>query len=584
VAQVTQAPAGTDSIEKQLNADLGNFFKSFEKSTAGINSSNFDTSHFYLSEMKRYYNSYQDNLVMLDKPGSEYQAMDPDLANIINITGAIVYDAENNYYYYKIIQIFRARSDSKNLSVYLQPFLDDASDSSRQYTNIQSNVSLIKSPATGLGVGTGILDQGVGNIYNYNFKVLSFLQNPDKAGLEAGYSVYDGYGIDGYQQVYDYLADTGQVITAVLAGYIEPVNRVSTKITVNVSDLSPHYNEVIAVYGVLTGNNSTPIGDGRVALSFNNATYTTRTNESGAYLFNLSINGTINFNTYDISTSYRGNISNDGTFLMSSQSQKLGIKVLIENVYLTMNCPQQTFMIGDKMVLYGNLSAENGVPIADANVSVFMQMQDPAAGSVSESIIVHGFTDVNGDYLINYTVPDNSKMGERIIFTAYTWPNSRFINATNSSRVQVFVNAAEPLFVYDSIPFIYFADDLIGIRGRLVTPNGYNISGQDVSASLSGNKIDGDVTGENGVFKLSLVVAPGGSPGIKTVAVTTPGNGVSVLGNSATVGSIIILPYDKTISLLLMAVTVLSLFSAAIILSSLYSRRRRVRPDRKWKR
>jgi hypothetical protein len=209
-----------------------------------------------------------------------------------------------------------------------------------------------------------------------------------------------------------------------------------------------------------------------------------------------------------------------------------------------------------------------------------MEELDPGTSTLISRVIGSDITDDNGFYEISYSIPDDIDRRDRTIYNVYTWPSTDLVNAINSSRISLNLVPTKPSFAYSPLPLIYFSDDILGIRGRLVMPNGHNISGQNVLASLSGIALDDDITDGDGVFLLSEVVAPGDRTGIKTISLSTPGNGETVLENGATAVTVIVLPYNRTIVLLALSVGVLSVIALAIAISMIFScRKRRAVPD-----
>lgn len=556
------------NINTQLNFDIDHMLGAFENATIGIDSSDQDRAIYNLWVMGWYYSDYQKNLAILNDNSSDYNAVDRYFSNAMNTTVLIILESEDSYYNYKVLKIYEAYNDSGNRDTYALKLTNSSANLDSLTDDIYTNVSFMKRYLGNIGYSTSPMDKGIANLRHHNQMVELSAVDPT-VGLEKNYAPYDGLGVDGYQEIFNYYSNKDEDLPESLEKLIIPSIRVPLNITLNISQETACYEDTVVLYGTLTTTDAKPLSNRKVYCIFNDEYVSNTTDKNGDYRIMLMIDNFTQMGTHNISV-YSGPYLTKDTFLEKSWSNQRTLTMLQENVSLSIHFPQQMYTIGDNVHINGTATTSNGTPIKGADIQVMIQDQEQKDTS-GGFVIGNNTTDLNGSYNITYRIPESNSASNYSLYAQFTPMPNTVLCATTSDRVQLPVTIVEQFFVLNNINIIYFKDDIIGIKGRIVTSKGQNISGSEVHASLSDIPFDEDITDSDGEFTASYVVTSGDTPGLKSLTLWMHEN-ESVKSDMTSVRNIIVIPYDKTMVMLVLSAILLSVPLLAAGSSSLWQR------------
>lgn len=188
----------------------------------------------------------------------------------------------------------------------------------------------------------------------------------------------------------------------------------------------PYYQngEIIRVYGRLT-TAGTPVPNSQISLEIQDPKLSSiiamvvETNASGDYALDFRLSGEALLGTYSVyaTCNYGGTMASNNTSFELRSASVLAV---------TVNTNGTSFMVGDGIRILGTVTLDGG-PAPQAQVAV--EILDPNNDSISVRVLQ---TDANANYSLNFTVPDNSKIGN------YTIHVSASYNGLNAVAVRTF--------------------------------------------------------------------------------------------------------------------------------------------------
>jgi hypothetical protein len=442
----TATPSRSQAVDDQMSALLENMMANMDDLSAAVEGGNFTAARASYATFYSSFTKYNGLLWQLNLSESDYRSI-ADQMNFTNDQARAIVDAAEAYDL-SSTQYGRALAggDTANASAYAARARDSYANISSSYGGLRNNATLLGRVLTGRGLDTGHLESSIGSLdrlmvqYNMTYRNLSIAENgprlslmEDQVNLSVGDEVLfratlkdaNGTQIYGGKVVVYVDSDLAGFFVTDMVGqgsirYIVPINvsgdhplahaeyvpssgpiAVSNYVDLYIRDLpatvtlgldrdSVSFGDTVNVTGELTAGGQ-PMPYRPIEISLNGSPIAdVHTGEDGSYSYVLPIGPSTPAGLFIVNASYG---RKPGDLLLNSSSDDKALSVYARATRLTMNAPGA---MGPGFT--GSLTTEDGLPVAGANVTVYI---DGAAAGM-------GMTDASGGYRVAAVVPQNA--------------------------------------------------------------------------------------------------------------------------------------------------------------------------------
>lgn len=602
-------PSRSQPVDDQMASLLEKMMANLDDISAAVEGGNFTSARASYSTFFSSFTKYNDLMWQLNLSESDYRSIADQMNFTNDQTRAIIDEAEA----YKIgstqyDQAF-ASGDPANASSYAARARDSYANISSSYGGLRQNATLLGRVLMDRDLDTGHLDSSIGSLdrlmvqYNMTYRNLSIATNGPELSLNAvrsnisvgddvifravlkdvnGTPMYGGkvmVYVDGSPAGF-FMAD---IVGEGSVRYVVPINVsgnhvlvhaeyvpssgpivVSNYVYLYIQDLpatlmvdldrdNASFGDTVNVTGGLIAGGQ-PMPYRPIEISFNGSHIANvHTDKYGSYSYALLIGPSTPAGPYIVNAAYHQ--KPDDLLLNSSSSDKT-LSIYARATRLTMNAPD-ALSPGDVAGLTGSLTTENGLPIAGANVTVYID--GAAAGT--------GMTDINGSYGVAVIVPQSASAGDHNIYASFSPGAGKALMESSSAPIVVSFRDSGQKLEAGGVPLMAFPGDRLDISVALLTGNGMPIPDKALNISMFGAGETAFLTGARGDFNLSYNVTGNEPAGLSSIKIVDRGT-----ANTLYETSVLLIPYDR--SIVLGAFILLIAAVAAVLLYRRYAVRK----------
>ena len=484
----TLTPSRGQGFDAQMNALLVKMLGSLGDVSSALNNNNITSARNAYARFSSSLDNFGELLWQLNLSESDYQNISGQM-NLTNADIRAIIDGSDAYGRGMILyNASLSGGDQANASIAAAQVRDSYRNVSSSYGSLRRNVTVLESILSDRNVDVGSLDSSLGSLDQYVYRLnqsysnLTISDNGYRIQLNAdrgqtsvggrvnffgylrdsngdpvsnaGVGVYvdgkpagtfvtdiNGEGFLSYDVPVgvsgDHILAHAEYVPSsssgplVLSNYIElTLQDMPSTLSLLMDRDTASFGDTVNVTGELTSDGMV-MRDRPVGIFLNGALLANvSTDRNGSYAYTFHIGPSMPAGNSLVNAVYLRGV-NDILLNGSSQSRSLNIPARQTN--LTINTSGAA-VIGSPYGIYGSLTADNGVPVDGANVSILID--GSAAGS--------GITGDDGAYDVVIVLSNNSTAGNHTIFASYDPGPGKALAASSSAPLAVVFQAAGP--------------------------------------------------------------------------------------------------------------------------------------------
>jgi len=606
----TVVPSRSQPVDDQMASLLERMLADLDGISAAVEAGNFSEARASYSTFYSSFTKYNDLMWQLNLSESDYRA----IAEQVNLTNdqvrSIIDEAE--VYRVNSMQYEQALSggDRENASSYAARARESYANVSSSYGGLKYNASLLGSVLQDSGVDTGRLDSSMGSLdrlmveYNKTYRNLSTAVNgtmltlsANRSNLSVGDAVTlrallkNSSGTPVYGERVTIYVDgdpAGSFLTDAVgeasAEYVVPASvsgdhvlahaeylpaaapiAVSNHVDLYIRDLpvsltmeldanTAYFGDKVNIAGNLTAGGQ-PMPYRAVNISLNGlAIATVRTGKDGSYSHALAVGASTPAEIFILNASY---CRKPGDLLLNGTSPDRTLGIIARATRMTMDVPG-ALSPGGVSGFTGSLTTEHGLPVGEANVSVYIDGAEAGNGA----------TGADGSYRVMATVSPDAAPGDHSIYAAFKPEPGMALTGSSSDPVAVpIIDSGQKLEALGA-PLVAFPGDRLDLSWSLRTGNGMPIPDKALTLNSLGTGETTIMTGPQGEFNQSYTVTGSEPAGMYPISIVDPDTGKTLYE-----ASVLFIPVDRSVLLGALALAIVAV-AAAFLLYRRYAGRK----------
>ena len=500
----TAIPSRSQPVDDQITALLEKMMGNLDDISAAVEGGNFTAARASYSTFSSSFSKYNNLLWQLNLSESDYRSIAGQMNFTDDQVRGIIDAAED--YQKSSAQYGRELSagDLANASLDAARARESYANVSAAYGGLRNNATLLGRVLTDRGLDTGHLDSSIGSLdrvmaaYSETYGNLSIAASgaslslsTDRTNLSVGDEVIfratlknaNGTPVYGGKVVVSADGDPAGFFMTDFAGegwvgYTVPINvsgdhlpayaeympssgpvAMSNYVDLYIRDLpatvtltldrdNASFGDVVNVAGGLTAGGR-PMPGRPIDISLNGSPVASvKTGEDGSYAYALRVGPSTPAGQLTINASY---YRKPGDLLLNASSPENILSIGARPTLVTITAPEAVNP-GGIAGFTGSLTTDNGLPVAGAGVTVYIDGAE--AG--------RGMTDAGGNYRVAAMVPQNASTGGHDVYAGFSPGPGMALKESSSAPAVVLFQAGGPGPGEGGIPFEWYVDVALG--------------------------------------------------------------------------------------------------------------------------